>query len=297
MLFSCVPETGGGEWANLKGFVAQLNSELGTKYERTACLDVEERNVKMPEILLEAPGSPPLVVENKVVAWPEDYCRRHESFHTFVNQFVGSLRRTSIGFNGSPYKLSIHEDSLDGMRLNQVRSLADELARQVHAREDEAKSKKGAKGSQPITWHFGSRNPEEWGEPASSRAIMVETQGSLEPVWESGDFKITDEESLLQFVEARNQAEEARRLSALKGIAASLDEAMKRAKGKFEKFDGHTKLLLLTFVGDSSSGISVKDIGGLVVAAELPTEIDEVWVAYPNWTSQWDYEYAWKRMR
>jgi len=50
-------------------------------------------------------------------------------------------------------------------------------------------------------------------------------------------------------------------------------------------------------VGDSSSGISVKDIGGLVVAAELPTEIDEVWVAYPNWTSQWDYEYAWKRMR
>ena len=297
MLFSCVPDTGGCEWAKLEDFVAQLNSELGAEYERTACLDVEERNAKMPEVLLEAPGSPPLVVESKVVAWPEDYCRRHECCHTFVNCFVGSLLRTSTGFNSSPYKLSIHEDALDGMRLHQVISLADELARQVHAREDEAKSTKGARGSQPIAWHFGPRNPEEWGEPTSSRAIMVETQGSLEPVWVSREMKVTDEESLLLLVETRNQAEEARRLTALKGIAGGLDEAIERAKGKFEQFDGHTRLLLLTFVGDSSNGISNEDLSELVAAAELPPEIDEVWVAYHNWISQWDYDFAWKRMR
>ena len=297
MLFCCVPETGGCEWANLKDFVARLNSELGTEYERTACLDVEERNDKMPEILLEAPGSPPLVVESKVVAWPEDYCRQHSNFHNFVNHFAKSLRSKSTGFNGSPFRLSIHADSLDGMGKNEVRNLADELALQVHAREDAAKGRKGVRGSQPIKWHFGPGQPEEWGEPASSCAIWVETEGNWEPDWESEDFEIVDEKSLLQWIEARNQAEEARRLTALRGFSGKLDETIENAKGKFEQFDGHTRLLLLSFVGDSSNGVFDEDLSDLVAAAKLPMEINEVWVATHDWISEWDYKVAWKRLR
>lgn len=297
MLFSCIPETGGCEWVNLEVFVSQLNSELGTNYVRTACLDVEERNKKKPEILLEAPGSPPLVVESKVVAWPKDYCRQHSNFHAFVNHFANSLRRFSTGFNSAPFKLSIHEDSLDGMGLRQVRNLADDLARQVHEREDEAKGRRGARGSQPINWHFGPRNPEEWGEPASSRAIMVETQGSWEPDWGSEDFEITDQESLLQLVDAWNQAEQMKRLSAIEGFSGRLERAIESAKRKFEQFDGHKRLLLVSFVGDSSSGVLDEDLSELVDAAKLPAEIDEVWVAYHAWISEWDYKYAWKRMR
>lgn len=297
MLFSCVPETGGCEWANLKDFVSRLNSELGSKYVRTACLDVEERNDKMPEILLEAPGMPPLVVENKVVVWPEDYCRQHSNSHNFANHFAKSLRSISTGFNGSPFRLKIHSDLLDRMGLRQVRNLADKLAFQVQAREDAAKGIKGVRGSQPIKWHFGPGQPTGWGEPSSSCAIWVETQESWEPDWESEDCEVVDEKSLLQLVEARNQAEEARRLAALKGFAGSLDKAIGDAKGKFEQFDGHKKLLLLSFVGDSSNGFSDRDLSELVAAANLPTEIDEVWVAVHDWISEWDYKFAWKPLR
>lgn len=297
MLFSCVPETGGCEWAFLKVFVARLNTELGTNYVRTACLDVEKRNEKMPEILLEAPGLPPMVVESKVVAWPEDYCRRHSNFHNFANHFAKRLRSRSTGFNGSRFKLRIHEDTLDGMVLRQVRSLADDLALQVHASEGEANGRKGVGGDKPVSWHFGLGRPEEWGEPASSCGISVETVGKFEPDWECENLEIDDEESLWRLIEARNQAQEARRLNAVEGFSCKLDEAIENARRKFEKFDGHKRLLLLSFVGDSSSGVIDEDLIGIVVAAQLPEEIDEMWVAYHNWISEWDYEFAWKRMR
>lgn len=297
MLFSCVPETGGCEWENLKGFVGQLKSSLGTKYERTACLDIEDRNNKMPEILLEAQGAPPIVIESKIVVWPADYCRLHSNFHNFVNHFTKSLRSKNTGFDSAPYKLSIYEDSFDGMKLSQVRILANDLACQVHAREDEARSKNGARGGQPMAWHFGPHDPSEWGEPASSRGIMVETQGSRGPFLVSEDFKITDEESFSQFVEAGNRAFEEKRLKALTGYASRLDKEIEDAKEKFEKFGSHKKLLLLSFVGDSSNGVLDEDMSELVGAAKLPTEIDEVWVAYHDWVSAWDYGIRWKHLR
>jgi len=297
MLFSCVPETGGCEWPNLQGFVAQLNSELDTKYQRVSCLDVEERNEKRPEILLKALGLPYMVIESKVVAWPEDYCRKHSNYHNFTNRLTKSLRSKGTDFDGSPYRLRIHENTFDEMGLRQVRNLADDLASQIYARKDEAKGKRGVRGNQPVTWHFGPGQPEEWGEPASNCAIMVQTEGSWNPNWKHEDRKIDDLESLWKLIEERNKADRERKLTAVNGFSAKLDEAIENTRQKFEQFDRHKRLLLVYFVGDSSNMVFDEDLCRLVSVAQLPTEIDEVWVAFPAWVNDWDYEIGWKRLR
>lgn len=86
----------------------------------------------------------------------------------------------------------------------------------------------------------------------------------------SEDFEITDQDSLLQMVDAWNQAEQMKRLSAIKGFSGRLERAIESAKRKFEQFDGHKRLLLLSYVGDSFSGVLDEDLSELVAAAKLP---------------------------
>lgn len=299
MLFSHVPETGGCEWHNgIERFARQFNSKHETKYKRTKCLDVEGGGSgKMPEVLLEAKDSPSMVVERKVVAWPAHYCRNHNELHGFADEFPTCLRAKSDCFNGSPFKLTIHMDSFGGMTKREIRSLPEELARQIHVRASSAKGVGGIRGDQPINWHFGPADPTERGEPASSCGIWVETEGGLYHDWGPEDIEVTDEESLIRLVESRNRKDEVRKSTALRGFAGNLEKAMEDAEGKFAEFDGYKKILLVSFVGDSSNGILDEDLIELVRAAKLPKEIDHVWGAVPDWISAWDYEVSWQYLR
>ena len=62
MVFWCFPTTTQCEWSDLRGFVDQYNASYGTSYTRKACLDVEIRDRKAPELLLESPGETPIVM-------------------------------------------------------------------------------------------------------------------------------------------------------------------------------------------------------------------------------------------
>ena len=277
MLFTCVPETGGCERKNLMGFVSLYNSMFGTSYQATKCLDVTNRNDKMPELLLEAPGSQPVAIESKVVAWPKDYCYRHRKRHNFANQFVGFLRAGRDPFNDAPYRLTFPANYLDPLRKEEVKRLAEDVVLQIHDSADSARGKRGVEGSQPVDWHFGPAQPEEWGETTSSCNTWVETVELL-PVPSFSEF-------------------EAARQVAIRGYAVELDRAIVSSRRKFERFDGHMRILIVYFVGDSSTGISDREFGELVHRAQLPNEIDEVWVAFPLWKDEFEYDFAWKPMR
>ena len=278
-MFSCVPPTGGCEWQRLKGFVAQYNSESGTNYVRLSCLDVESQEEKLPELLMEAHGQPPLVIESKVVAWPrESYCHNHSKGHYFGECFVEHLALAGKRFLNSPFELQIRASSLHGKKKKEVKGCAEEIASRVLANQDAVCRNKGIRGRRPIPWRFVPAHPYDWGEQTSVLGIGVVT---------------VDEEPDFTTIEDYDQ----RRQEAKRGYALELARAAESAAGKFEKFAGHKKLFLIYFVGDESNCLDDKDLRDLVRTAELLKTIDEVWVAFRDWINEWDYEVGWKRLR
>ena len=57
------------------------------------------------------------------------------------------------------------------------------------------------------------------------------------------------------------------------------------------------KLLLVQFCGNDSDWLQDEDIVGIIKAAPLPAMIDQVWLAYPEWISEYDHEVTWKQIR
>ena len=40
-----------------------------------------------------------------------------------------------------------------------------------------------------------------------------------------------------------------------------------------------------------------EDIIGIIQSAQLPEMIDQVWLAHPDWVSEYDYEIEWDDVR
>ena len=72
MIFSCFPPQEKCEWFHLREFVDRYSRSVGKAYTLTACLDVEGRSDKEPELLLNAPEETPIVIERKSVVWPRE---------------------------------------------------------------------------------------------------------------------------------------------------------------------------------------------------------------------------------
>ena len=53
------------EWRDLSHFVKKYNSENSESFDRTRCLDVEDRSSKQPEVLCKNESGETLVIERK----------------------------------------------------------------------------------------------------------------------------------------------------------------------------------------------------------------------------------------
>ena len=168
--------------------MAQYNSESGTNYVRISCLDVESQEEKLPELLLEAPGQPPLVIESKVVAWPrESYCHNHSKEHYFRECFVEHLALAGNRFLNTQFELQIRASSLHGKKKKEVKVSAEEIASRVLANQDTVCRNKGIWGRRPMPWRFVPSHPYDWGELTSDLSIGVIIKD------EKPDFTTTDE--------------------------------------------------------------------------------------------------------
>ena len=100
------PSTRKCEWYHLKDFVGSYNRGRGIAYTLKACLDVEGRSDKEPELLLNAPGEIPVVIERKTVVWPRDeYFSDHRNEHDLLDMFLDRVRSHGNPFTDSVYQL------------------------------------------------------------------------------------------------------------------------------------------------------------------------------------------------
>ena len=89
MIFSCFPPQEKCEWFHLREFVDRYDTSREKAYTLTACLDVEGRSDKEPELLLNAPEETPIVIERKSVVWPrEEYFSDHRNEHDLHDLFL-----------------------------------------------------------------------------------------------------------------------------------------------------------------------------------------------------------------
>ena len=129
-MFSCLPPDNGCEWADLREFVSRFNKLRGKAYYRSACLDKERRNTKEPEVLLEAPGEDPIVIERKSIVWPpgNEYLADHHKSHQLLDDFVRRLNQRDNPFTEFPYQLTVKARDLKGKGQREVARFAEEIA-------------------------------------------------------------------------------------------------------------------------------------------------------------------------
>ena len=275
MVFCCFPTSTKCEWANLRGFVAQYNETNGKTYSRGACLDVEERRSRQPELLLVADGETSIVIEHKSIVWPPAYFSDHHNEH-----LLGKLVTSSVCdlFRDSVYEFDFCEKSLKSKRKREVEEFAEQIARFVRSNRTIAKSRRGISRSQPIPWRFHRLSPFEVEESGRKNGIVTTVSSGT---WSDG---------LAEFLNGDDEEAKA-------GYSEQFEVAAATASEKFSEYSHCLKFLLVQFHGDSSFTLDDDDMVAIIQSANLPGTIDHVWVAQKDWGTGDEYELSWHHVR
>ena len=266
VIFTCLTPGGSCEWLHLKDFVKTFTDLNGTSYSRSKCLDVygtdnkqPAQAPKRPEVLLEADGEVPIVIERKAVVWPIDFQRDHSKEHDLPNRVANILGEE---LNDSTYQLAFHADDLKGKKKRQVYAFGSQIADLIVSN---------------IRWGFRPLAPNEIDEPNPAKGIR--SLASLSSPWD------------LELLEFRQ-----RRETMLAGFADRFGREATKSGKKYDEYTNCQKLLVVQFFGESDS-VMYEEIIEIIKAARIPNQIDQVWLTGREWVSLDDYELAWERVR
>ena len=274
MVFWCLPPTNKCEWSELRGFVDHYNATYGTSYTRKSCLDMEIRDRKAPELLLESHGEIPIVIERKSVAWPPDYLSSHSKEH-HLSQYVP--RALGGAFRDRAYELTVRGDYLKEKSKSDVTHIADQIIREVLSNTTRAKTRRGVGGEAPIPWRFRQLGPEDLDASESPTGVLISI---TEPTVFDHPSEMPEEDS--------NEAKV--------GYTRAFERAAKAAAAKFDEYPDCLKLLLVQFHGDDSS-LEGEGIIPTIKSVQLPDMVDQVWLAEHDWVGEDELEVVWNRVR
>ena len=274
MVLCCFPPSTKCEWSHLRGFVDQFNKANKKTYSRAACLDVDERQTKQPELLLEADGEKPIVIEHKSIVWPPDYFSDHHNEH-----LLGDRVRRTLGtfFADSAYGLEVYESSLKSKTKKEIEKIAEQIARVIMSDSSLAKTNKGVSGTEPIPWRFHALSPMER-EDAGLKTGFVTTTSSASSSDGLSDILSGDED-------------------AKAGYRSQFERAAANASEKFDGYSHCLKFLLVQFHGDDYFTVDEEHLIEIIRSAEMPETIDQVWLAEPEWVNDDEIELTWRHVR
>lgn len=278
MLFSCVEDTRGCEWRNLKGLVQEYNLAYGTCYSHSECVDVRDRRNKSPEVLLESPGVRDMVIEHKLVSFdsgPGSYLHNHGKVHVFFSAVSSAVKNEALPVDDFHFVLRFRESSVWKWKAKALRKIAKEVGSQVVQRPNDAMSFEGVSSEHPFHWSLGLAMPHEVDDGGPYRGLSMNASASP---WNLRDGSSWQE----------------RKLRTLRGYERQLATQALSASEKFERYQGYQRVMAIRFCGDYESGVEDKELVALIESATLPSAISQVWVAHHDWVSADDYEVGWR---
>ena len=280
VIFTCLTPGGECEWFHLKDFISAFNAIHGTSYDWSKCIDVygpdnkqPAKAPKRPEVMIEAKGETPIVIERKAVVWPATFQRDHSKEHYLPSRITSLLGEN---FRDSIYQLELYAEDLKGKNLRQVEGFAKQIAQHIDSSSERAKSVQGIRSRQPVRWAFRPLKHFEIDQPSPSIGFQSSV---IERGWDS---------------EPRGNMNS--RARTLEGFAERLDREVSRASRKFDEYADCQKLIVVQFFGESESVLD-EDIIDIAKAARLPSQIDQVWLTGREWVSLDEYELVWERVR
>lgn len=262
-MFWCRSTTGGCEWldGNLYEFANAYNVANGTDYRLVSCLDKEvtgeQAPKKQPEILLkDASCEKPLVVERKVIVWPEKYLLHHELEHQLWDLLSKGLDEN---YKSGLYKFCIDEKVVHKHNQQGLKLFAEEILKKIRSQGVPAQGK---------GWTFRKCGPFE--EEHVNKGIIYTIIGKGLS-WLDNPEDLPDKEDELA------------------KIRAVVEKQLLRAADKFPAYQHATKIVVFEFFGETSS-CSEEDEISVIRRAKLPPLVDEVWLAQPDWVSEDEFE-------
>ena len=204
------------EWhTGLRRFAYGYNRFYNKTYRLEACLDVQNRNSKEPEVLLTAEGERPLVIERKSIMTP-DYARSHGNFHALANHLSSLL---GLHFPNCVRSIEIVDSTIGNKGKHEIRDIADQVSDRILNGE--------TSGSSPVPWRLHQEYSEDYLGMRSGIYTIVSSELQT---------SVPDIEM------------------AIAGYVESLDKEAQKAAQQFERYSHCEKLLLLEFYGEYLSG-------------------------------------------
>jgi hypothetical protein len=269
-MFWCLPPSGKCEWANLKAFAEQFNGTFGTQYRLSKCLDILDSSKPQPEIQLESTGEQCMVIERKAIVWPPDYLQSHNSEHKFFGYFVP---RVSPAFQDDAYQLELRTRDVHGNK-EYVKHLAREIADAVLTRRAQVIEAGAIYSSHPIEWCFRQIQEYERDDDTPKNGVGVSLKDPLRRLPRSHD--------------------ELPRVH--KRIAQTVDKLLAKAAIKFVGYPNCLRVVVLEAYGDNLLPTD-EDIEQIIQSALWPSNIDQIWLAEPEWLTESEFEVTYRQVR
>ncbi len=269
MFFWCRPPSGKCEWANLRKFAEHFNNTFSTEYKLAKCLDVSDSSKPQPEVLLESSGDKCMVIERKAIVFPPNYLKHHHSEHEFGNHFVA---KANSAFQDDLYMLEINTNDVHRSKKD-LRDLAEQIAKSVIANQQEVRYTGEIYSSQPLRWCFRRLSKYERDEDAPEKGVGV---------YFSEPWSLPEEN--------RDQSSIAR-----KQVADQLNKLLAETAVKFANYSDCIRILLLEVYGDDML-LNDGDVDGIITSAKLPQNIDQIWVAAPEWISDLEFQIVYRQV-
>lgn len=268
-MFWCLPDDSKCEWRKLESFVKQYNRIFKANYTLSECLDAFDSKKPQPEIKLNAVGKKDIVIEHKIITWPPNYLQLHRAQHELKDFFI---EKVLSEFQDDIYVLEVNSEDIIP-RKRTIQKWANKIAGIVINNKDRIRNAGGIYSSQPIKWVFKRLPEDERDEDVPSRGVGVHING----IFKSTDFENFESESL----EIKD------------GVKGTLISHLEKSSIKFKDYKDCTRIFITELCGEHFL-LGHELIEEIIPLIESPSNIDQIWVGYPEWISENDYETAYK---
>ena len=251
------------EKEHIERFLEHYNVLHKTDYRIEKYLEQESRNSPQPEALLRSQGHIDMVIENKIIVWPDTYLRSHRNHHLLSHHFLDQLCFNGNVFAGQPCQLSVRDSSLVELHQEEVHRVAYQIADAVLANTHKARNLPGIRSSKPIPWVF---------RPLTSGEIDDDYQGIIvNAVGDDDDWLFPEEER--------------------SGYERAFKKSADKAAHQLGAHPSCWKLLVVQFAGSILDEETEMEV---IRGVTIPKTIDEIWLETEEWVSDSEWETFWK---
>jgi hypothetical protein len=258
-MFHCLPDGSKCEWGTLRPFIEYFNRKFNQEYRLAECIDVFDKSRPQPEMRLSADGSKDIVIEHKIIVWPENHLQQHRAEHDFADEFSKAV---GSSFQDDIYMLEISPENIP-INKKEHSTFVTRAANAVLKNINTIKTKGFYKESKPVPWSFYRLQKHERTEDTPKHGAGVIFSCDIDLVSEIDKYS------------------ESKRIDEIRKIFVS------HLQKTSEKFDGHSDCvrIFITAIYSGLIGLDHKILEQILPSIEIPNNIDQVWSSYPEWVS------------